>query len=108
MTPEEKLTIIRKQAQEEFVHLSNASHDFPGSDLHKKANWAKEWMDFIEGLFTDDPEFMEDYGVPNRAEWETEARKQASGVNYMGYHNRVDLYIRGFQDGQWWRKNKKE
>jgi len=108
MTAEEKLTLIRKQAQEEFVHFSNAYHDYYGSLGHAKIEWVRKWMDWIDNLCDENPEFMEDYTGNKREEWEDEASKIAGSIDYSNMRTRIDIFKRGFHEGFYYAKQDKK
>lgn len=108
MTPEEKLMAIRDAFEKSFVHLANATYQFEGCQLSKKRDWTKEWMDWIVKLIEDDPETIEEESTQYLTDDEVleVARKKAYGIQLTKFPNALQVYIRGFQDGQWWMKNK--
>lgn len=108
MTPEEKLMVIRDAFEKSFVHLANATYQFDGCPLSKKRDWTKEWMDWIVKLIEDDQETIETESTQYLTDDEVleVARKKAYGIQLTKFPNALQVYIRGFQDGQWWMKNK--
>lgn len=108
MTPEEKLMVIRDAFEKSFVHLANATYQFEGCPLSKKRDWTKEWMDWIVKLIEDDQETIENESTQYLTDDEVleVARKKAYGIQLTKFPNALQVYIRGFQDGQWWMKNK--
>ena len=108
MTPEEKLMAIRDAFEKSFVHLANATYQFEGCPLSKKRDWTKEWMDWIVKLIEDDQETIENESTQYLTDDEVleVARKKAYGIQLTKFPNSLQVYIRGFQDGQWWMKNK--
>ena len=108
MTPEEKLMVIRDAFEKSFVHLANATYQFEGCPLSKKRDWTKEWMDWIVKLIEDDQETIETENTQYLTDDEVleVARKKAYGIQLTKFPNALQVYIRGFQDGQWWMKNK--
>lgn len=108
MSPEEKLMAIRDAFEKSFVHLANATYQFEGCPLSKKRDWTKEWMDWIVKLIEDDPETIEEESTQYLTDDEVleVARKKAYGIQLTKFPNALQVYIRGFQDGQWWSKNK--
>lgn len=106
MSPEEKLMVIRDAFEKNFVFLANATYQFEGCPLSKKRDWTKEWMDWIVKLIEDDPETIEEESSQYLTDDDVleEARKQAYGIRLTDFPNAIQVYIRGFQDGQWWRK----
>lgn len=108
MTPEEKLMVIRDAFEKSFVHLANATYQFEGCPLSKKRDWTKEWMDWIVKLIEDDQETIETESTQYLTDDEVleVARKKAYGIQLTKFPNALQVYIRGFQDGQWWMKNK--
>ena len=108
MTPEEKLMAIRDAFEKSFVHLANATYKFEGCPLSKKRDWTKEWMDWIVKLIEDDQETIENESTQYLTDDEVleVARKKAYGIQLTKFPNALQVYIRGFQDGQWWMKNK--
>lgn len=108
MTPEEKLMVIRDAFEKSFVHLANATYQFEGCPLSKKRDWTKEWMDWIVKLIEDDQETIENESTQYLTDDEVleVARKKAYGIQLTKFPNALQVYIRGFQDGQWWLKNK--
>lgn len=110
MSPEEKLMVIRDAFEKNFVYLSNATYQFEGCPLSKKRDWTKEWMDWIVKLIEDDPETIEEESSQYLTDDEVleVARKNAYGIQLEKFPNALQVYIRGFQDGQWWRKQNPE
>lgn len=106
MTAEEKLAIIRKQAEEDFVHYSTIGHDFPGSEYCYKAHFAEEWLDFIDKVCSEDPDYAPTGYNYMDEDVVAEGRKRASGLDFSLLRGRIDIYMRGFDDGQHWRKTK--
>ena len=108
MTPEEKLMVIRDAFEQSFVHLANATYQFEGCTLSKKRDWTKEWMDWIVKLIEDDQETIENESTQYLTDDEVleVARKKAYGIQLTKFPNALQVYIRGFMDGQWWLKNK--
>jgi len=108
MTPEEKLMVIRDAFEKSFVHLANATYQFEGCPLSKKRDWTKEWMDWIVKLIEDDQETIETESTQYLTDDEVleVARKKAYGIQLTKFPNALQVYIRGFMDGQWWLKNK--
>ncbi len=108
MSPEEKLMVIRDAFEKSFVHLANATYQFEGCPLSKKRDWTKEWMDWIVKLIEDDQETIENESTQYLTDDEVleVARKKAYGIQLTKFPNALQVYIRGFQDGQWWSKNK--
>ena len=105
MTPQEKLMVIRDAFEKNFVHLANATYGFEGCPLSKKRDWTKEWMDWIVKLIEDDPETIEEESSQYLIDDEVleVARKNAYGIQLEKFPNALQVYIRGFQDGQYWK-----
>ena len=110
MSPEEKLMVIRDAFEKNFVYLANATYQFEGCPLSKKRDWTKEWMDWIVKLIEDDPETIEEESSQYLTDDEVleVARKNAYGIQLEKFPNALQVYIRVFQDGQWWRKQNPE
>ena len=110
MTPEEKLMVIVDAFEKSFVHLANATYQFEGCPLSKKRDWTKEWMDWIVKLVEDDPETIAEESTHYLVDDDVlkVAREHAYGVQLTHFPNALEVYIRGFMDGQWWRKQNPE
>ncbi len=110
MTAEEKLMVILDAFEKKFVYLSNATRGFAceGSYVSHERNWTEEWMDWIEKLVNNDQETIENESTQYLTDDEvlTVARNNAYGLKLSEFPNALQVYIRGFQDGQWWRKQK--
>lgn len=105
MTAEEKLTIIRQTAEEEYLYQFHASDGFYGSEAYKKMLFAKEWLERIDKIINEDEDAAskEMFLIDNDAV--EPARKAASGINYDLIRTRDEIFIRGFQEGQYWRQH---
>lgn len=108
MTAEEKLMVIKDAFEKNYVFLANATYQFEGCPLSKKREWTKEWMDWIVKLIEDDPETIEEESSVYLVDDEVVevARNNAYGLKLSEFPNALQVYIRGFQDGQWWRQQK--
>lgn len=110
MTPEEKLMVIKDAFEKNYVFLANATYQFEGCPLSKKREWTKEWMDWIVKLIEDDPETIAEESTHYLVDDDVlkVAREKAYGVQLTHFPNALEVYIRGFMDGQWWRKQNHE
>lgn len=105
MTPQEKLMVIRDAFEKNFVYLANATYGFEGCPLSKKRDWTEEWMDWIVKLIEDDPETIEEESSHYLVDDDVlkVAREKAYGIQLTHFPNALEVYIRGFADGQYWK-----
>ena len=112
MTPEEKLMVILDAFEKDYTHLSNATSSYhcEGSEVALKRIWTKQWMEWLTKLVEDDPETIENNIHQYRYNDEVleASRKSACGLQFSKFPNALQVYIRGFNDGQWWRKEKEK
>ena len=104
MTAIEKLVIIRKMAEEEFIHYANIAYETRNSSYAEKRDWAKDWLESIEKVITEDEDYAPKCEYLTDEDVSAAARKSAAGINFSLLRTRDEIYIRGFNDGQYWSK----
>ena len=106
MTAEEKIAIIRNDIEHWFCHYAALAFEgLGGSEVCIRKNIYKDLLEYIDKVIAED----EDYAPKGMGYMDEEvveaARKKISGLN-IGKFNATKLYIRGFDDGQYWRQQK--
>ena len=104
MTAEEKLVIIRKMAEEEFIHYAHIAYETKSSSYTEKRDWAEDWLNSIEKVIEEDEDYAPKCEYLTDENVSAAARNSAAGINFSLLRTRDEIYIRGFNDGQYWMK----
>ena len=90
--------------EESLAHNAAIAYEFGSKEFYVKQHMLEEWLEYIDKVIAEDEDF-----APKGMSWYDDdvveaARKSSSGLDYRQFRSRTDLYIRGFQDGQYWRQ----